>query len=103
MIKRLIKLDNCFAVDSFGKSGSLTFMWNNVNDAQVQSFTKWHVNLLVKDTQTINEWLLTGFYGHPDSSKRSSTLNLLKALDPTSQLPWFCFKDFNEIATQHEK
>lgn len=87
MVRGVTNFDNCFVVDSYGKSGGLAMLWKNKIKAQVQSFTKWYISLLVKVTTIDKDWLLTGFYGHLDTSKRYSTLNLLKALNQNLRLP----------------
>lgn len=81
IVKRVTNFDNCFVVDSCGKSGALAMLWKNEIEAQVQSYYKWHISLLVKDTLTNSDCLLTVFYGHPDKTKRSSTWSLLKELN----------------------
>lgn len=47
--------------------------------------------------------LLTNFYGHPEASKREGSWNLLPNLIHSSNTPWFCFRDFNEITSQSER
>lgn len=46
--------------------------------------------------------MLTGFYGHPNSAKRGETWHLLRALNPTQNVPWLCVGDFNEIININE-
>ncbi|XP_040998148.1 probable disease resistance protein At4g27220 [Juglans microcarpa x Juglans regia] len=48
-------------------------------------------------------WQFTGFYGHPDSGKRSSSWQLLKMLKPINSIAWLCAGDFNEILHQSDK
>ena len=48
-------------------------------------------------------WRLTGFYGHPETSKREETWTLHESLGQTNHLPWLCIGDFNEITSQFEK
>lgn len=50
-----------------------------------------------------DEWRLTGFYGHPDTSRREETLVLLESLSQINQLPWLYIGDFNEIMKASEK
>lgn len=81
IVRRLVKFDNCFMVDSIGKCGRFTMMYKNNIEFQIQSFTKWHISLIAKDMLTDKDWLITGFYGHLEASKRSSSWNLLKVLN----------------------
>ena len=50
-----------------------------------------------------NPWRATGFYGHPNASKRPTSWQLLEALKNQCTMPWIVFGDFNEITHQHEK
>lgn len=43
------------------------------------------------------------FYGHPEASKREGSWNLLPNLIHSSNTPWFCFRDFNEITSKSER
>ena len=45
-------------------------------------------------------WHLTGFYGHPETTRRVESWCLLKSLRGSSQLPWLVVGDFNEIRCQ---
>ncbi|XP_043812758.1 uncharacterized protein LOC122723715 [Manihot esculenta] len=45
----------------------------------------------------------TGFYGCPESGRRRTSWNLLRALADRSQLPWLCSGDYNDIADPLEK
>jgi hypothetical protein len=49
------------------------------------------------------DWKFTGFYGHPDATKRLEAWNLLKRLEQLTPGPWACIGDFNEIVTLSEK
>lgn len=59
--------------------------------------------MLAQDPSSGQDCLLIGFYGHPETSKRSGSWSLLKALNPNPNLRWFCFDYFNEITYQGEK
>lgn len=49
------------------------------------------------------DWLLTGFYGHPEAPKKYSSWELLKCINADSRLPSLCFGYFNEITCHNEK
>ncbi|KAG6649980.1 hypothetical protein CIPAW_06G011600 [Carya illinoinensis] len=95
--------DNCFAVGNVGRSGGLALMWNSSIEVKVDTFTNWHISVHVKLPNSDKSWLLTGFYGYPNTTKRSETWQILKALKPAPQVPWLCFGDFNEITCLSEK
>lgn len=72
-------------------------LWNLDIDVQIQSFTKWHISVIMKGMQNDKEWLITGFYGHLEATKREISQSLLKIMNPSNNLSWFCFGDFNVI------
>ncbi|CDP19525.1 unnamed protein product [Coffea canephora] len=47
-------------------------------------------------------WRFTGFYGHPDASKRKYSWDSLRQLSTQSRLPWLCIGDYNEVLSQTE-
>ncbi|XP_042964610.1 uncharacterized protein LOC122298825 [Carya illinoinensis] len=102
-VKQLIKFDNCLVVDSVGSSGGLAMMWKNSLEVQLINFTRWHISVMVTDKRHNAPWMLTGFYGHPVTSQRKISWNLLGALKPSCGTPWLCIGDFNEILCQKEK
>lgn len=99
----MLNFDNCFIVDSIGLSGGITLLQQQDFDVQIQSYTKWHISAIMKDSQYNSQVYIMGFYGHPEISKRESRWNLLRSLTPNSSIPWFCFRDFNEITSQSER
>ncbi|XP_042972927.1 uncharacterized protein LOC122304723 [Carya illinoinensis] len=90
-------------VDSMGSSGGLAMMWKNNLEVQLISFTRWHISVMIADKRHNTSWMLTGFYGHPVTSKRKLSWNLLRELKPSQGIPWLCIGDFNEILYQKEK
>ncbi|XP_042952137.1 uncharacterized protein LOC122289225 [Carya illinoinensis] len=102
-VKHLTKFDYCLAVDSMGSSGGLAMMWKNNLEVQLVSFTRWHISVMIADKRHNTPWMLTGFYGHPVTSKRKLSWNLLRELKPSQGIPWLCIGDFNEILSQKEK
>ncbi|XP_042956301.1 uncharacterized protein LOC122292146 [Carya illinoinensis] len=102
-IKVKLKLEGCFTVESHGSSEGLALLWGQDLEVQIQSFTRWHISALVKERNSQQQWSFTGFYGHPDTSKRDSSWGLLKAIKDQTSLPWICIGEFNELKSQEEK
>lgn len=48
-------------------------------------------------------WRLTGFYGHPEASRRGHSWSMLRRLSGMSSFPWICLGDFNEVLDVSEK
>ncbi|KAF5480564.1 hypothetical protein F2P56_001303 [Juglans regia] len=102
-VRKLVGFDRSFVVESKGFSGGLAFLWNNTDDFSLDNYSHNHISLSVKSEETNEDMLVTGFYGHPSTSQRESTWQLLKVLKPNSDKSWICFRDFNEVMHQHEK
>ncbi|XVF71960.1 hypothetical protein PTKIN_Ptkin12aG0082200 [Pterospermum kingtungense] len=93
--------DACLAVSSIGRSGGLAMLWNSETQCTIKSYSQNHIDAEVKENGTV--WRLTLFYGHPETSRRCETWNLLRRLKDLSVLPWLCVRDFNEILFDYEK
>ncbi|XP_035546500.1 uncharacterized protein LOC118348588 [Juglans regia] len=102
-VKRQLKFDNSFVVDSIGARGGLAFLWKEEAEAEVVSYTQHHISLIVKEMRAGGYWILTDFYGNPITSKRHESWKLLQALTPTRSTSWVCIGDFNEILRYDEK
>ncbi|XP_042939538.1 uncharacterized protein LOC122274575 [Carya illinoinensis] len=102
-VKRCIKFDSCLVVDSKGSSGGLAMLWKDDVKVQLFNFSRWHISVYVKTSANETPWMLTGFYGHPMTSKRAQSWALLRVLKPTAPTAWMCIGDFNEITSQSEK
>lgn len=67
------------------------------------SYTKNHIDAMIKETSSDFKWRFIGFYGHPETHKRCESWNLLAFLNSQHHLPWLCLSDFNEILSMDEK
>ena len=69
----------------------------------VQTFSPHHIDVIVTEVHNNRTWRFTGFYGHPETSKRGESWRLLEELSTRSNLPWLYMGDFNEILHLGEK
>jgi len=92
-----------FVVDSIGRSGGLALLWNLETKVEVQNFSRRHINATVLDEKTGNLWNFTGFYGNPETARRSESWAILRFLSKINPAPWLCVGDFNEITNVGEK
>jgi hypothetical protein len=95
--------ENMFVVDSVGKSGGLALFWMIEAGVEIQNYSRRHINAKVCSSPNNPTWKLTGFYGHPDPSKRNEGWSLLRHIAGMDPIPWVCLGDFNEILSSDEK
>lgn len=89
----------CFAVDCSGRSGGLALLWNPNLNLTIQSYSKYHIDAIVKTDKKIR---VTLFYGHPRVDRRKESWDLLKKLNSLDSMPWAVLGDFNEILFPEE-
>ena len=85
-----------------GQGGGLALFWKSSINLTVIGSCKYYIDAIV-DKGTDNEWRLTGFYGEPETARRIEAWEKLRYLNSISDIPWLCFRDFNEIIRQDEK
>ena len=68
----------------------------------VDSFSNYHIDAIMHGG-TERAWQLTGFYGEPETSRRSEGWNMLRMLSTKPKLPWCCFGDFNKLLEVADK
>lgn len=78
-------------------------LWSREIDLEIMSYTKNHIDVVIKETNSDFKWRFNGFYGHPETHKRCESWNLLAFLNSQYHLPWLCLGDFNEILSMDEK
>lgn len=78
-------------------------MWMEEAKVEIQNFSNRHINALIQGPQADFTWKFTGFYGHPEASKRHEAWALLRYLGHLDPLPWMCIGGFNEVVNGTEK
>ncbi|KAM1778447.1 hypothetical protein ACFX12_039944 [Malus domestica] len=86
-----------------GQSGGLGLLWSVEVPLRVVLSSGHHIDSEIGGIRDMDHWRLTGFYGHPSTSCRSQSWNLLQNLASSSKLPWLCGGDLNEILCLDEK
>ena len=69
----------------------------------VQTYSPRHIDAIITEDDGNKKWQFTRFYGHLETSKREESWRLLVNLSTSSDLPWVCMRDFNEIIHRGEK
>lgn len=90
-------------VNRVGLSGGLALLWREDIDVTLQTFSRRHIDVVIEEKALNRRWRFTGFYGHPETSKRNLSWQLLKKLASYPLLPWVCMGDFNKILEFNEK
>ena len=84
-----------FAVPRIGLGGGLALLWRDGVDVDIQTSSSHHIDALIKQEGVA--WRFTGFYGHPITSRRRESWDLLRQLHASFSFPWLLLGDFNEI------
>ena len=69
----------------------------------VQTYSPRHIDAIIIEDSGHRRWRFTGFYGHPETSKRMDSWKLIEQLSKSSDLLWVLMGDFNEIMYLREK
>jgi hypothetical protein len=89
-LRSKLGFDNCFVVDSKGKSGGMMLFWNSSSGVEIQNYSRRHINAVVQRSTDDLVWKFTGFYGHPEAGRRAESWALLRHLASLSPDPWLC-------------
>ncbi|XP_075654929.1 uncharacterized protein LOC142625112 [Castanea sativa] len=102
-IKSKLDWQQGLVVPSVRRGGGLALLWRRSTKVDVQNFSPHHIDGIVTDEHGNKKWRFTSFYGHPETSKREESWQLLEELEKRYTLPWICMGDFNEIMHLGEK
>lgn len=91
-----------FSVNREGRGGGMAVLWKYVKHYSIKSYSNNHIDAIFQDTRTEN-WRLTGYYGHPDVSRRRTSWNLIRNLAESSNIPWCILGNFYDILSSDEK
>ena len=102
-IKHKLERNQGMIVPSVRRSGGLALLWKDSMTVDVLTCSPRHIDAIVTEDRGNKQWRFTGFYGHPETSRRDESWTLLVNLSSQSVLPWVCMGDFNEICHRGEK
>ena len=102
-IKERVGFANRLFVPCQGHNGGLALLWTREINLEIKSFGSHHIDAVISEETSNFKWRFTGFYGHPQTHMRQQSWDLLEFLKNQSQLPWFCFGDFNEVLSMDKK
>ncbi|XP_042987458.1 uncharacterized protein LOC122315551 [Carya illinoinensis] len=72
-------------------------------NVEIMNCSNGHINAWVTNEEGSERWMLTGFYGQPNSSLRVESWQLLASMKPSERVGWCVMGDFNEVLTHDEK
>ncbi|KAL8507009.1 hypothetical protein ACS0TY_017768 [Phlomoides rotata] len=100
-----LKFAGCLPVDCEGKDrkGGLCLLWKEEYDVRIQSFSTNHISADIFGSDNIRSWSCSGIYGWPYRNLRHQTFQLMHRIAPSTDTPWLCLGDFNEILWSWEK
>ncbi|KAA3461736.1 reverse transcriptase [Gossypium australe] len=94
---------NGIDVATEGTRGGLCLAWKDSIEVTLKSYSKWHIDVMVKEDRRKEEWRFTGLYGSPYVKDQDLVWTLLKSLSRDCSCPWLVAGDFNEIMYSFEK
>lgn len=71
-IRSKLGFEGMVVVDPRGRSGGLTMLWKEADQANLLSLSINHIDIEIR-TDVTNVWRLTGFYGEPVRARRKKT------------------------------
>ena len=102
IVQRSIEHDHQWVVPREGRGGGLALFWKSSINLTVVGSSKYYIHSVI-NKDSYNKWRLIGFYGEPETTRRTEAWDQLRYLNSQSNTPWLCVGDFNEIIRQDEK
>lgn len=75
--------------------------WNKSINIDILGYSDYHVDVAVREPG-YDPWRLTAVYGEAQTHLRHQTWDTIKNISNSSDLPWLCMGDFNEVLRPHE-
>ena len=102
IVQRSIEHDHQWVVPREGRGGGFALFWKSSINLTVVGSSKYYIHSVI-NKDSYNEWRVMGFYGEPETTRRTEGWDQLRYLNSQSNIPWLCVGDFNEIIRQDEK
>ncbi|PPS16041.1 hypothetical protein GOBAR_AA04535 [Gossypium barbadense] len=101
-IQSICRMNGGLAVSAEGQSDSLTLLWKKDLDVSMQTYSKHHIDSLVRMENNSN-MRFTEFYGHANPNMRNSSWEMLRKAGNSVQEDWVVEGDFNIILNNDDK
>lgn len=80
-LQRQMGFPNGFVVLSFGQKGGLFIFWKGQDHVELVSYSTHYVHLKIVMHGSKAQWWFKGFYGHPETNRRSKSWALMLHLN----------------------
>ncbi|KAG8474111.1 hypothetical protein CXB51_033599 [Gossypium anomalum] len=87
-IRRSCGFLNGIDVEADGSCGGLSLAWKGEIMVQLRSFSKSHIDVMITEVNSHEDWRFTGFYGSPYLNNKNYSWNLLRKLGEEQNYPW---------------
>ncbi|KAA3469152.1 reverse transcriptase [Gossypium australe] len=94
---------NGIDIEAEGSRGGLCLAWKGDIEITIKSYSKWHIDTMVREEDVQEDWRFTGFYGSPYLKYKNAAWDLLRRLGQESFQPWLVVGDVNKILNGSEK
>jgi hypothetical protein len=88
-LRRCLGFANALGINCVGLSGGLALMWTSDVVVDLKSYSKYHIDVWVKESDQGQQWRFTGFYGDPSRSRRKESWRMLRFLRNQFDLPGY--------------
>lgn len=83
--------------------GGLCLLWNKKVNIYVSAYSSNHIQTRISIPFEVTDFNCTFVYAPPIFQQRWSFQNVILVCQPTTDTPWVCIGDFNDILSQAEK
>ncbi|KAA3460547.1 reverse transcriptase [Gossypium australe] len=101
-VQNRCRMQNGLVVNSEGRSGGLALMWKDDLDVAIQSYSKHHIDSIVK-LRELSAIRVTGFYGHANPNERINSWSMVRRVGAGVNEDWVVGGDFNAMLNEAEK
>lgn len=101
ILKNRFNFSYVYCVTCTGRKGGLLMLWNSEVDLQLASFSRFHINMEVRNASNSN-WWITGFYGDSRTSYRDDGWQMLRNIKGNIDGEWLIIGDYNGILCSNE-
>ena len=87
VIQNSINFDHRWVVPRVGRSGGLVLYWRSSINLAIESSDKYYIDAIINKGHE-SEWRFTGFYGEPETARRSEAWEKLRNLSSRRERAW---------------